>query len=94
MFEARQRNDGTIVLVGRLDASHADEVRQLCATFNESTPIDCEQLIYISSAGLGVFIATQRRLVDSGHTLRFRNLNRHIAELFKIAGLNAIFDIE
>ena len=94
MFEARQRENGTIVLVGRLDASHADKVRDLCATLTESTTIDCEQLVYISSAGLGVFIATQRRLADSGHTLRFRNLNRHIAELFRIAGLHAIFDIE
>jgi anti-anti-sigma factor len=50
--------------------------------------------VYISSAGLGVFIATQRRLADSGHTLKFRNLNRHISELFRIAGLHAIFDIE
>ena len=94
MFEARRREDGTVVLIGRLDASQAEKVRELFATVTDSATLDCDQLTYISSAGLGVFIATQRRLVDSGHSLRFRNLNRHVAELFRIAGLHAIFDIE
>lgn len=94
MFEARQKEDGTVELAGRLDASQAGKIRDLCATLTESVTVDCGALTYISSAGLGVFIATQRRLVDSGHGLRFRNLNQHISELFRIAGLRAIFDIE
>ena len=94
MFEVRRQEDGTVVLIGRLDASQAEKVRELFATVTESATLDCDQLTYISSAGLGVFIATQRRLADSGHSLKFRNLNRHVGELFKIAGLHGIFDIE
>ena len=94
MFKARRIDDGTVALIGRLDASQTDKAMEYLATLTESATLDCELLDYISSAGLGVLIATQLRLADVGHALRFRNLNRHLSELFKIAGFHAIFDIE
>lgn len=94
MFDARRNDDGSIALIGRLDASQADRALSFMETVTESATLDFEQLAYISSAGLGVLIATQLRLANNGHALRFRNLNRHISELFKIAGFHTIFEIE
>lgn len=94
MFDIQQNEDNTVVLIGRLDASQSEKARDFFAELTESATLDFEQLAYISSAGLGVLIATQRRLKDSGHALRFRNLNRHLTELFQIVGFHAIFDIE
>ena len=94
MFDIWRNDDGTIALGGRLDASQAEAAREFLAPVTESVTLDFAELAYISSAGLGVLIAAQRRLAARGHGLRIRNLNRHIAELFEIAGFRAIFDIE
>jgi anti-sigma B factor antagonist len=94
MFETQWSDDGALALIGRLDASQVPKVADRLATLTTTATLDCERLDYISSAGLGALIATQRRLVDAGHTIRFRNLNRHISELFRIAGFHAIFEIE
>jgi anti-anti-sigma factor len=51
-------------------------------------------LTYISSAGLGLLFATQKRLVDTGDALELINLNPHIREIFQIAGFDNIFVID
>lgn len=94
MFDIRRNDDGTIALRGRLDASQAEVAREFLAPVTESVLLDFEELAYISSAGLGVLIAVQRRLSEKGGSVRIRHLNRHIAELFEIAGFRAIFEIE
>jgi len=94
MFDIRLQEDGTVQLSGRLDASQAETARVVFESITDSTTVDFEHLAYISSAGLGVLIATQRRLADAGHEIKIRNLNRHLAELFDIAGFPEIFDIE
>jgi len=94
MFDVGWNDDGSVALVGRLDASQAGRARDFFATVNASALLDCSRLDYISSAGLGVLIATQRRLADAGHALRLRHLNQHLDELFRIAGLHAIFAID
>jgi len=60
----------------------------------KSTEIDCSQLEYISSAGIGVLIATQKRLMQNNQQLILKNLNPHIVEIFKYAGLDAVFTIK
>jgi anti-anti-sigma factor len=94
MFDIWRNEDGTISLVGRLDASHAERARDFLASVDESVTLDFSDLAYISSAGLGVLIAVQRRLTDHDHRLRIRHLNRQLTELFEIAGFRAIFEIE
>ena len=48
----------------------------------------------ISSAGLGVLLKTQKRLVAGGSGLKIINVNNHIKDVFRYSGFNAIFDIE
>ena len=93
MFEVSLEGGGTLQLHGRLDAAEADKLREACAEITGSCDVDMAKLNYISSAGLGVLIATQRRLSESNHRLRIINPSPHIRELFDLAGLEHVFDV-
>ena len=92
MFEVRFAEDGSLKLVGRFDAAER-QARELLAGVTSSAVVDCQDLAYISSAGLGVLLGLEKRLMDSGHRLKLVNLNPHIRELFRLAMFDAIFDI-
>jgi anti-sigma B factor antagonist len=47
----------------------------------------------VSSAGLGVLLKTQKRVMASGQGLRLINANKHIRDIFKYAGFDRIFEI-
>jgi anti-sigma B factor antagonist len=94
MFDVRKGTNGEILLSGRLDASQVEKVRDQLKTVTTSCTVDFTSLEYISSAGMGVLLGTQKRLADSGQSLKLVNLNRHIREIFRIAGFDNVFPIE
>jgi anti-sigma B factor antagonist len=94
MFEITTTDDGTIKLSGRFDASQVKTAESVFGRVDDSCVLDFEDLSYISSAGLGLIFATQRRLFDAGKGFRLVNLNPHIREIFRIAGFDRIFEIE
>jgi anti-anti-sigma factor len=59
----------------------------------EPRVIDLAGLEYVSSAGLGVLLKTQKRVMASGKGLKLVNANRHIRDIFKYAGFDRIFEI-
>ena len=67
-------NGPDICLVGRLDAAQAGKAREFFVEISVSQEVDFDKLDYISSAGLGVLLSTQKRLGESGHSLRLKNL--------------------
>jgi anti-sigma B factor antagonist len=94
MFDIQKGHNGEIVLSGRLDAAQVDRVREELKTVTRSCTVDFTGLDYISSAGMGVLLGVQKRLADAGHSLKLVNLNRHIREIFRIAGFDNVFLIE
>ena len=94
MFDVRKGTNGEILLSGRLDASQVEKVRDQLKSVTTSCTVDFTSLEYISSAGMGVLLGTQKRLADSGQSLKLVNLNRHIREIFRIAGFDNVFSIE
>jgi anti-anti-sigma factor len=94
MFEIQRATDGTLQLSGRLDAIQADRAREVLAGLTGDGTLDLARLDYVSSAGLGIFLATQKRLSETGHGLKFVNMNPHIRDLFRITGLDTVFTIE
>ncbi len=94
MFKIQRAENGDVVLSGRLDASQADAATAVFSTVTESCTVDFTDLEYISSMGLGVLLATQKRLNEKGHGLRLVNLSPHLSDLFRLAGFNLLFDIE
>jgi len=94
MFEITREGNGTIRLAGRFDAAQIQAAEVVFAAVEESCDVDFAELEYISSAGLGLLFATQRRLLDEGKALRLLHLNPHIREIFQIAGFHNVFEIE
>jgi len=94
MLDIKVGDKGDIQLFGRFDASQVDKAKNVFDTINESKIVDFGGLDYISSAGLGVLLITQKRLKDNGHQLILKNMNKHIREVFKYAGFDMIFQIE
>jgi anti-sigma B factor antagonist len=93
MFDISKVEDGKVSIRGRLDAAQVERAREVFDLIETSCDVDFEELAYISSAGLGLLFATQKRLVDEGEGLRLINLNPHIREVFQIAGFDNVFEI-
>ena len=94
MFEIERDEQGRVLLSGRLDASQVDKARSVMSTIEETCTVDFSGLEYISSAGLGILLETQKRLMDLGHGLTLTGLSRHISDLFHIAGFDSLFDVQ
>jgi anti-sigma B factor antagonist len=56
--------------------------------------LDCSGLEYISSAGLGVLLKTQKRLMAADGKLRLSGVSRHLRDIFEYSGFDQIFEIE
>jgi anti-sigma B factor antagonist len=93
MFDMTRGDNGIISLKGRFDASQIEAARAFFERITESCTLDFGELVYISSAGLGLLFATQKRLVDAGEAMKLVKLNPHIREIFQIAGFDNIFEI-
>ena len=94
MFDIGFGNDGEIVCKGRLDAAQCEKAQAFMDAVAEARTVDFSHLEYISSAGLGVLLKTQKRLAESGASLKIINVNNHIHDVFRYSGFHAIFDIE
>ena len=56
--------------------------------------LDFADLEYLSSAGLRVLVATQKRVTAAEGALRIVNASDDIREVFDITGLIDVFDVE
>ena len=60
----------------------------------DSLIIDFSNLEYISSAGLRVLIATQKKLKPDNIPMTIKNVNDTINEIFRMSGFDKILQIE
>lgn len=86
--------NGVVVLVGRLDSAQSAAAQSFLDGLQGSVTLDCRGLEYISSAGLGAFLKTQKRLMASAGKLRLVGVNRHLRDIFQYSGFDQIFEIE
>jgi anti-sigma B factor antagonist len=93
MFEIRLTDSGDVVMAGRLDAAQCDKALKFLDGVAEPRVVDLGGLEYISSAGLGVLLKTQKRVMASGKGLKLVNVNRHIQDIFRYAGFDRIFEV-
>ena len=87
----------TIEVKDRIDTVTApdfeNEILDEMGTF-DSLIIDFTNLEYISSAGLRVLIATQKKLKPENIPMTIRNVNDTINEIFRMSGFDKILKIE
>jgi anti-sigma B factor antagonist len=94
MFEIERESSGAVVLTGRLDASQVEKAKGILLSLDRSCTVDFAKLDYIASAGLGVLLASQKKLSEKGCALRLVNLNNHIRDVLHFSGFDQIFEIE
>ena len=94
MFEIDYGSDGEVLCSGRLDAAQCAKAQSFMDEIADARTLDFSRLEYISSAGLGILLKTQKRLAESGAALRIINVNNHIHDVFRYSGFDTIFDIE
>jgi anti-anti-sigma factor len=94
MFRIEDGADGVVVMAGRLDAGQCPAAQSVLGRARGVVTLDCRALEYISSAGLGLLLKTQKQLMASAGKLRLVGLNRHLCDIFKYSGFDQIFEIE
>ena len=94
MFEIRLGEQGEVVMSGRLDAAQCERALAFLDGVAAPRVVDLGGLEYISSAGLGVLLKTQKRLMSSSGKLRLVGVNRHLQDIFLYSGFDQIFEIE
>lgn len=86
-----------IYLKGRLDVHYSAEVEnelnRLIDEGKKKLLLSLEDVEYLSSSGLRVFIAISRRLKEVGGELKLMRLNETAKKIFKIVELIDMFDI-
>ena len=89
-------NTCTVSLEGKVDMTTSmqleEELSPLVGTVDEII-LDLSKLIYISSAGLRVFIATQKRMKGIGR-LVIKNVQTSVMEIFAVTGMEQVLTIE
>lgn len=85
---------GAVVVFGRLDAAQAPAAQAFLDRVEGVVTLDCAGLEYISSAGLGVLLKTQKRLLGAGGKLRLTGVSRHLQDVFGYSGFDQLFEIE
>ncbi|MEA4898239.1 STAS domain-containing protein [Bacillota bacterium Meth-B3] len=88
-------NERTLSIAGRIDAATAP---QLEAELNSldgvtSLTLDLKDLAYISSAGLRVLLAAQKRMMKQG-AMRVVNVCEPVMDVFEMTGFADILTIE
>lgn len=94
MFEIGPGRPGEAVLTGRLDAAQCQRAQAYLDSVPALRTLDLARLDYISSAGLGVLLKTQKRLMQTGGGLRLINVSNHINDILRYSGFDRIFIIE
>ncbi|OGF14551.1 MAG: hypothetical protein A2W00_06150 [Candidatus Eisenbacteria bacterium RBG_16_71_46] len=94
MFEIQTGEGGYLKLSGRLDAAESERALTQLNTLSQPITVDCSDLEYISSAGLGILLQTYKRLLGLGHTFKLVNMQPRVRNVFTYAGLDKFLLIE
>lgn len=93
MFSIDMDAQGAVVAAGRLDAAEAPRAQAFLDGVQGTVTLDLAALDYISSAGLGVLLKTQKRLMGGGGRLRLVGLSPHLRDIFVYSGFDRLFEI-
>ena len=94
MLTIDAKGAGVLVLAGRFDAAQCGPAQAALDAVDGVVTLDCTGLEYISSAGLGVLLKTQKRLLAAAGKLRLIGVSRHLRDIFMYSGFDQIIEIE
>ncbi|MBN2355372.1 STAS domain-containing protein [candidate division KSB1 bacterium] len=94
MLEIKHVENDVYSVAGRFDASQIDAAKKVLDQIETSVVLDCQELEYISSAGLGLLLVTQKRLDENGCRIKLIHLKKQIRDVFQYSGFDTIFEVE
>ena len=94
-----QNGETTILTIeGRLDSNTSDTLAAKFAKLFENGAnaivLDFASLVYLSSAGLRVLLAAQKKLIATGGSMLIKNCSEFIYDIFETTGFTNIMQIE
>lgn len=99
-FKIEHRTNSGIEVLdlhGELDAHTAsqleDSLKLLIDKGNSSIIVNCNELEYIASAGLGVFMAYIEDVREDGGDIKLTNMNDKVYNVFDLLGFPTLYDI-
>ena len=89
------KNDNTIKISGKIDSNNAAEFEKalfetISANKSETPILDAEELEYISSAGLRVFMKLRKQI---GKPPIIKNVSSEVYEIFNVTGFTQLLDV-
>ena len=96
---SRRNDNGYSILSieGRVDTTNYNEfeheINEILDSGENKLILNCKGLSYISSSGLRVILATQKKLMSEGDKLFLCEMQPSIKEIFDISGFTSIFKI-
>ena len=94
MFEIRRDGEGVVFLEGNLDSIQVEPATVFFRSVTSSCVVDLHKLEYVSSAGLGLLLAVQQRLLRNGQKIKLRDPSPSVRKILILARFNILFDID
>lgn len=93
-----ETNTWEVALSGEIDIYNAPELKEhlnkLIQEARGNIVIDCRDLNYVDSTGLGVLISVLKKVREYEGDIKIKNLKPYIRKIFTITGLDKIFSVE
>lgn len=97
MAEEILSNSVKVTLNGEIDIYTSNELKEklysIVDTNQKDLIIDCKELNYIDSTGLGIFVGALKKAKQYEKKIVIVNLKDNIKKLFTITGLDKVFQI-
>ena len=93
----KQENEKVILSIdGKLDTITAPELEStLMNVLKETTfiELDCEKLLYVSSAGLRILLGCAKKTNSKNGTMTLKNVSPDVMNIFELTGFDNILNI-
>lgn len=97
LIEEKLNDSVKVSLNGEVDIYTSQELKEklnnIVGENKKDLIIDCKELNYIDSTGLGIFVATLKKAKQYDKKIVILNLKENIKKLFIITGLDKVFEI-
>jgi anti-sigma B factor antagonist len=86
-----------LAVSGELDIGTVEQLRAALATVAENRPglviLDCGDLHFLDSTGLGLFVGAQKQLAASGSQLVLANVGTKVGKPIRITGIQNVIHV-
>ncbi len=97
IYKEKIGNVSILKIKGRIDTVHSsvleDEVNRQIESGEKNLIFNCEEMNYISSSGLRVFLVAQKKAIALNGKLYLCHMQPAIQEIFRISGFSNLFKI-